>query len=809
MNKMVDRVFKSAGDTFVDSFTPVYKKPHTDLRIGCFYPVIGKWMQGSGYSAIRNDLVSGTDYMAGGVLLRCLSRIHSEDLKVTITYRKARIKEWVQEKVNEKNIPRIIYEEDPIHPTEQVSAIIPAYSERGSLYLTLARNAYGIVSIDVETTRVDYPSGLPGDSFEIIICASPTVAIGQSVGEMFDKLRKDLETTFRGRFVHLRKCATCDGTGIEGTHGGTSACPVCGGSGVVGIGEGDTVCPNCAGRGTVCPTCLGATVDEMNARYYHLVQRSKDLGARKKAVDEDPKITAMRAWSRRIFVHPTIDDIRKRAAFFTGCSENSIEIVEDFDHFEPTFFIFAPYFGGPLNLFTFGRESRNDFVEWAETIRPVGIHVITGVYFPIDESLGDFISDYDEDDRFTMLEFEDSPFPLYGEFLPVPLLFPDSGKQAIIHDRPEPGTGITVPGWGTGDVVSSPTWTYSSIVWPGLWSRVLPSPMKKGSFYSYFQPNNHAFRIRLQATSTSQVLLSSVKSIIDPKIYFEFEEGSGNSVVDSSGNGNDATLDPVEWTTDSAIGDYAVDDGTTVRVPYDSSYELSDEFTISVWLKPTQVMDYWDSILALSIGISNTSAYVGGNAYLTTGTMQFDGSTSQNIDPDNYNHLVIQWKVNENPVFYVNGNAVSTECDPPEPSYPLAPSTSYGLSIIPSGPADSFMLFSRKITESEIQALLLKCTQDCLVFNDPFSTSDIGKPLRLTSGEWLYIFTRFDFHRKKLHTTIAILKNDQVTSTSKTKSTVIDLANDMDELNAVEFIDDGGSGDGYISEFSVYPGDVD
>lgn len=79
--------------------------------------------------------------------------------------------------------------------------------------------------------------------------------------------------------------------------------------------------------------------------------------------------------------------------------------------------------------------------------------------------------------------------------------------------------------------------------------------------------------------------------------HYEFEEGSGGTSADSSVNNNAGTLsNPGIWTTDAAVGNYALDftGDTTANyrftVPDNAALDFGNsDFTISFWMKSSEV----------------------------------------------------------------------------------------------------------------------------------------------------------------------------------------------------------------------------
>jgi hypothetical protein len=72
--------------------------------------------------------------------------------------------------------------------------------------------------------------------------------------------------------------------------------------------------------------------------------------------------------------------------------------------------------------------------------------------------------------------------------------------------------------------------------------------------------------------------------------WWTFDEGSGNIAADSSGNGNDGTLNgPVEWTADGKIGGALKFTGpyNYVQIQDSPSLDMTQEITIAAWINPS------------------------------------------------------------------------------------------------------------------------------------------------------------------------------------------------------------------------------
>jgi len=87
-------------------------------------------------------------------------------------------------------------------------------------------------------------------------------------------------------------------------------------------------------------------------------------------------------------------------------------------------------------------------------------------------------------------------------------------------------------------------------------------------------------------------VVSGVDLDTDPALvgWWKFDEGTGDIAADSSGNGNDGTLNgPVEWTTEGKIGGAMAFTGpyNFVLVPNDPSLNPTQEITIAAWINPS------------------------------------------------------------------------------------------------------------------------------------------------------------------------------------------------------------------------------
>ena len=125
---------------------------------------------------------------------------------------------------------------------------------------------------------------------------------------------------------------------------------------------------------------------------------------------------------------------------------------------------------------------------------------------------------------------------------------------------------------------------------------------------------------------------------------YAFDEGTGTTVTDSSGNGNNGTITDATWTTAGKYGDALVFNGTNalVTIPDATSLHLTTGMTLEAWVNPSTVTsdwrdviykgndNYWLEATSPSGGVPAAGATLGssdvdtlGTAALTTNTWAF------------------------------------------------------------------------------------------------------------------------------------------------------------------------------------------
>jgi hypothetical protein len=149
---------------------------------------------------------------------------------------------------------------------------------------------------------------------------------------------------------------------------------------------------------------------------------------------------------------------------------------------------------------------------------------------------------------------------------------------------------------------------------------------------------------------------------------YAFNEGSGTTVHDLSGNGNIGTIANATWTTTGVYGDALAFNGISswVTIKDSPSLNLTKSMTLEAWVKPATLVD-WAAILlkerpnglsyslyATGAGVSPPSTFinVGGPDQNTYGTAILPLNTWTHV-ASTYNGNALK--------LYINGNLVGSE----------------------------------------------------------------------------------------------------------------------------------------------------
>ena len=146
---------------------------------------------------------------------------------------------------------------------------------------------------------------------------------------------------------------------------------------------------------------------------------------------------------------------------------------------------------------------------------------------------------------------------------------------------------------------------------------------------------------------------------------YAFDEGTGTTVTDSSGNGNNGTITGATWTTAGKYGDALVFNGTNalVSIPDAASLHLTTGMTLEAWVNPSTVTSAWTDVIykgndnywleatSTSGGVPAAGATLGSSDVDTLGTAALTANTWAFLT-ETYNGSTLS--------LYVNGTLVSS-----------------------------------------------------------------------------------------------------------------------------------------------------
>src|SRR5882724_9543448 len=191
---------------------------------------------------------------------------------------------------------------------------------------------------------------------------------------------------------------------------------------------------------------------------------------------------------------------------------------------------------------------------------------------------------------------------------------------------------------------------------------------------------------------------------------YAFNEGSGTTVADVSGNNNNGTISAATWTTAGKFGSALVFNGTSaqVTVPNATSLQLTTGMTLEVWVFPTGSLAGWRAVLDKNVdgyylmasSDPNNRPAVGGT--WTGGNQNTAAPTALALNA--WTHLAATFD-GATVRLYVNGVQVASQAQ----TSALAPTTgtlqiggdSYGEFF--AGRIDEVRIYNRALSAAEIQ----------------------------------------------------------------------------------------------------------
>jgi hypothetical protein len=193
---------------------------------------------------------------------------------------------------------------------------------------------------------------------------------------------------------------------------------------------------------------------------------------------------------------------------------------------------------------------------------------------------------------------------------------------------------------------------------------------------------------------------------------YGFDEGSGSTVGDVSGQGNHGSISGATWTTSGRYGPALVFDGTNdvVVVADSTSLDLTNGMTLSAWVYPTSSLSGWKAILQKETDAWFLNANTGGDRAGTGGTLNgvcctvLQGPSALAVN--RWTHVAATYD-GTTLRLYLDATQVASQARSGNLQVNAAPlrigGNTYGSEFFP-GRIDEVRIYNRALSAAEIQA---------------------------------------------------------------------------------------------------------
>jgi hypothetical protein len=214
----------------------------------------------------------------------------------------------------------------------------------------------------------------------------------------------------------------------------------------------------------------------------------------------------------------------------------------------------------------------------------------------------------------------------------------------------------------------------STDVAPPLTEAEGPLEIGCGAFGAHFRGRIDEVRIYDRALTTGEVGSDMEAPIETPKqgpvAAYSFDEGTGSTVSDVTGDGHTATIEDGEWTTHGKYGSAINFDGhggdRCVSVPDSPELRLSEEFTLEAWVR-SDTSPFEDPVLvkesggadAFGLGLGSR-VYGKAEGFIGEGSGSAAAVGGEEIREYEWVHLATTWDGSRIRL-YADGELVATE----------------------------------------------------------------------------------------------------------------------------------------------------
>ncbi len=251
------------------------------------------------------------------------------------------------------------------------------------------------------------------------------------------------------------------------------------------------------------------------------------------------------------------------------------------------------------------------------------------------------------------------------------------------------------------------------------------------SFRALLRPASRRLR---RPTSTKLLRFELLEERATPAglvAAYGFNENTGGTVVDASGNSNTGSLVNATWNTAGKYGNALSFNGTNalVTVPDANSLDLTTGMTLEAWVNPSVVSGKWRDVIYKGVNdiyyLMATSPSQGRPA--TGGTYTSNLLSTSNLPVNTWSHLAATYD-GATLRLYVNGVQVASRAETDPIATSTGPLTIGGDNLYSSqyfaGRIDEVRIYNRALTAAEIQTDM----------NTPVGSEDTTPPVVTLTG---------------------------------------------------------------------------
>ena len=224
---------------------------------------------------------------------------------------------------------------------------------------------------------------------------------------------------------------------------------------------------------------------------------------------------------------------------------------------------------------------------------------------------------------------------------------------------------------------------------------------------------------------------------------FAFDEGSGLTVADGSGNGNNGTISNAAWTDTGKYGAALVFNGSDslITIPDSASLRLKHSMTLEAWVNPSVVNGLWRDVLDKGSdysleGTSSGQATPAGGATIASSVAMSQGTAP--LPVNTWSHLAVTYD-GSLLRYYVNGALVSSRAHQGEiasSSNPLEIGGDRILGRYFEGKIDEVRVYNVALTQLQVQNDMvtpLKAQLLSITVSPQGQAIDVGDQLQFTA----------------------------------------------------------------------------